>query len=185
MMDPLNPKRLALPTSKATQKTNTKPPRHKPGEKFLKGPIPWIWLVTAAHQPGKALHVAIVLWFLAGVKRTRTVALSGTVLRALGVNRHSSYRGLAALEQAGLVSVERHPGRNPVVTLREVMSTCHSRQNPHAYSGGLRSTSNPLPLIPSWQSVHKSSVNAVASHLVMESVLAVVEQTKGITTRRG
>ena len=121
-MDLLNPKRLALPTSiaKPNPKTNTEPPRHKRGEKFLKGPIPWAWLVRAAHQPGKALHVAIVLWFLVGVKKTRTVALSGSVLRGLGVDRHSGYRGLGALEQAGLVSAERHPGRNPVVTLLDV-----------------------------------------------------------------
>ena len=117
MTDPLNPKRLALPESKAKPTTSTAPPRHKPGEKFLKGPIPWAWLAKAAHQSGKALHVAIALWFLAGVKRKRTVALSGAVLRTLGVNRHSGYRGLAALEQAGLVSVERHPGRNPLVTI--------------------------------------------------------------------
>ena len=118
-MDLLNPKRLALPTSKAipNPKTNTNPPRHKPGERFLKGPIPWTWLVKAAHQPGKALHVAIVLWFLVGVKKTRTVALSGSDLRGLGVGRHSTYRGLAALEQERLVSVERHPGRNPMVTI--------------------------------------------------------------------
>ena len=118
-MDLPNPKRLALSTSIANPNTkaNTKPPRHKPGEKFLKGPIPWTWVVRAAHQPGKALHVAIVLWFLVGVKKTRTVALSGSVLRGLGVNRYSGYRGLVALEQAGLVSAERHPGRNPVVTL--------------------------------------------------------------------
>ena len=116
-MDPLDPKRLALPTSKAKPTANTKPPRHRPGEKFLKGPVPWGWLTRAAHQPGKALHVATALWFLAGLKSTRTVTLSGSVLSNLGVNRHSGYRGLAALENAGLLSVERHPGRNPVVTL--------------------------------------------------------------------
>ncbi len=118
-MDPLNPKRLALPKSKAKQKVSTKPPHHKPGQRFLKGPIPWDWLDQAARQPGKALHVAIALWFLAGVKRTRTVALSGSVLSGLSVKRHSGYRGLTALEQAGLVRVERHPGRNPIVTILE------------------------------------------------------------------
>ncbi len=118
-MDPLDPKRLSLSTLTERRATGTRPPRHKPGEKFLKGPIPWNWLSSAAHQPGKALHVAIVLWLLAGIKRTRTVALSGSVLRGFGVNRHSGYRGLASLEAAGLVGVDRHPGRNPIVTIWE------------------------------------------------------------------
>ncbi len=119
-MDPLDPQRLSLPTRTDRRATGTRPPRHRPGEKFLKGPIPWNWLSSAAREPGKALHVAIVLWLLAGIKRTRTIALSGSVLRGLGVNRHSGYRGLGSLEAAGLVSVVRHPGRNPVVTIREV-----------------------------------------------------------------
>ena len=118
-MYPLDPRRLSLPAHGKTQPASTRPPRHRAGEKFLKGPIPWSWLAAAAHQPGKALQVAIVLWFLSGVKRARTIALSGAVLRGIGVNRHAGYRALAALEEAGLVSVVRHPGRNPVVTLME------------------------------------------------------------------
>ena len=106
-----------MPTSGKRPAANTNPPRHRAGEKFLKGPIPWNWLAAAARQPGKALHVAIVLWFFAGVKRTGTVALSGAALRGFGVNRHAGYRGLAVLERAGLVSVARHPGRMPVVTI--------------------------------------------------------------------
>jgi hypothetical protein len=122
-MNPFDPKTLALRKPVPVPKTTDKPPRHKQGEKFLKGPIPWSWLATAAQQPGRALHVAIALWFLAGMKRTRTVSLSGLVLRALGVNRHAGYRGLAALERAGLVAVIRQPGRNPVVTLQDVGET--------------------------------------------------------------
>ena len=117
MTDKFDPHRLALPASIATPAVNAPVPRHKPGDKFLKGPIPWRWLETAGQQPGSALHVGVVLWFLAGLKRTRTVALSGTVLRGFGVKRHSAYRGLESLERAGLVGVERHPGRNPIVTL--------------------------------------------------------------------
>lgn len=117
MTDPFNPTRLALSSTSKPKVDSTKLPRHKAGERFLKGPIPWIWLSTAAELPGKALHVAIVVWFLAGVKRSRTVALSGSMLRGFGVKRHSGYRGLASLEQAGLVSVSRQSGRNPVVTI--------------------------------------------------------------------
>lgn len=109
-----DPKRLSLPGAPRNQKA----PRHRLGEKFLLGPIPWDWLSVAAGLPGRALHVGIALWFLSGIKgRVATVALSNTVLCDLGVNRHAAYRGLAALEAAGLVSVERHRGRNSIVTI--------------------------------------------------------------------
>lgn len=85
---------------------------------FIKGPIPLGWITTAAGVKGKTLHVAMVLWFLAGLKRSRTVALSQSALRLFGVGRQASYRALLRLENAGLVSVDRHPGRNAIVTIR-------------------------------------------------------------------
>lgn len=124
-MVPLDPGKLALtPTAIPAVKHRCKAnrPRPKRGRKFLKGPVPMTWLNTAARQPGKALHVGIALWHLAGLQRSRTVTLSATVLRELGVARTSGYRALAALEAAGLVAVERHPGRCPVVALLAVKS---------------------------------------------------------------
>ena len=76
-------------------------------------------MVRAARLPGKALHVALTVWFGAGVKRKRTVRLSYSQMGKLGCKRETARRGLAALESAGLVSVDRHPGRCPVVTILE------------------------------------------------------------------
>ena len=101
---------------------NKRVPRHRAGQKFLAGPIPLNWLSVAAMQPGKALHVALGLWFWKGVKRSYRVALSMSWLRnTFGVDRYSGYRGLAALERAGLVSVIRHRGRKSVVTLLDTL----------------------------------------------------------------
>jgi hypothetical protein len=103
-MDPFDLRSLSLKNKRTGKETqNQKLPRHKRGEKFLKGPIPWIWLTRAAQQPGKALHVGIAIWFLAGVRRTRTVRLSNHNLITLGVERNGKYRALCALEKAGLV----------------------------------------------------------------------------------
>ena len=115
----LNPDLLRLPPTPITPPggKGTKPPRHKPGERFLKGPIPRRWLERAAQQPGKALHVAVELWFWAGIKNSREVSLSISKMSVLGVKRDAGYRGLAALEETGLVSVVRHRGRKPIVTL--------------------------------------------------------------------
>jgi hypothetical protein len=121
-MEPIDPKRLSFTQAKsiAAIKERQKPPRHKQGEKFLKGPIPWAWLAKAARQSGKALHVAVVIWFLAGIKRKRSISLSNTALKELGVDRFSKARALRALEEVGLVSVKRPPGCNPVVTIIDV-----------------------------------------------------------------
>jgi hypothetical protein len=87
------------------------------GQLFLKGPIPWTWLLSAMRLAGKALHVAVLVWFVAGMKRSAVVKLNVAALREAGVSRWSAARGLRALEGAGLVKVARGPGRRPVVTL--------------------------------------------------------------------
>ncbi len=86
--------------------------------RFLKGPIPWAWLTEAAKLPGHVLHIALALWFRAGVTRSETVVLTTMLLKELGVDRHAKYRALRQLEQAGLVSVAHQHGKNPHVTLR-------------------------------------------------------------------
>jgi len=96
----------------------SKPPRHRQGEAFLKGPIPMAWLALAARLPGRALHMGLVLWYWAGITKQRVVAPSlSRAEREFGVSRTALARGLAALEHADLVSVDRRAGRKPVVTL--------------------------------------------------------------------
>ena len=71
--------------------------------------------------PGKALHVAIALYFIGGIKRQRTVTLSGTILDDLGIKRHAAYRGLSKLKDAGLILVEEKPkGHRPSITILEI-----------------------------------------------------------------
>ena len=113
---------LSLLRSDGSNLLPTKPPqsglpRHKQGELFLKGPIPLEWLQRAAQLPGKSLHVAIALWQRAGMKKSNGLKLSNKILDGMGVDRYAKRRALKALEGAGLVSVERHHGKNPIVTL--------------------------------------------------------------------
>jgi hypothetical protein len=120
MGPPVDINELSLPNKKiVTPIKNHKPPHHKPGEKFIKGPIPWNWITRAGCLPGKALQVAVTIWFLAGIKRTGTIQLSNKCLRDIGVNRYSKNRALKSLEINRLVAVERHKGRSPVVTILE------------------------------------------------------------------
>jgi hypothetical protein len=89
----------------------------KKGESFLRGPIPLWWLNRAGRLPGRGLQVAIRLWFLVGVTYSLEVRLNQSKLLDIGLGRDSARRGLAALESNGLISVVRHSGRKPIVTI--------------------------------------------------------------------
>jgi len=87
---------------------------------FVRGPIPLSWVQEASRLPGKALAVAMAVYYRDGFEGKREpVAITGKLLEGFGVNTKAGYRALAALEQAGLIAVERHRGRCPRVTLIE------------------------------------------------------------------
>lgn len=67
--------------------------------------------------PGKAMQVAIRLWFEAGLAKSDRVKISMTGMAKKGISRFAASRGLVALEKARLVSVVRHAGRKPEVTI--------------------------------------------------------------------
>ena len=85
--------------------------------RFLKGPVPLDWLQRAAQLPGKSLHVGIAIWFLVGLQKSSTVQLKPSITRQFGIDRHAGYRALKALEKAELITVSRHRGRSPMVTV--------------------------------------------------------------------
>jgi|JYMV01.1.fsa_nt_gi DNA-binding MarR family transcriptional regulator len=78
---------------------------------------------------GKALHVGIALWHLAGMKNTGEVKLSGKLQRKMGIQRTTGYNALNALEKAQLVSVKRHQGRNPIVTILKAPHAINNEEN--------------------------------------------------------
>lgn len=84
---------------------------------FLKGPVPWAWLVRAARAPGRAFQVGIVLWLQRGMRRSDRVTLPTARLTELGLDRYAVARALARLEMAGLVTISRRRGRKAVVTI--------------------------------------------------------------------
>jgi hypothetical protein len=122
--EPFDPDSLRLPPEMVPEiKTSRRgrPPRHRPGEWFLKGPIQWAWLDRAARLPGSALAVGLALWWEAGRRNRRTVRLClGRV--GLGVSEQAARRALRALEGAALLSVRCEPGHGLEISLLEVLS---------------------------------------------------------------
>jgi len=91
--------------------------------KFLRGPIPWDWLTTAAHLPGKTALVALELWRECGCRGSReSIPLSTAKLESFGVTRQAGYAALKRLEAAKLITVDRRRGCLSRVTILESQS---------------------------------------------------------------
>ncbi len=88
-----------------------------PGKTFIKGPLPLPWFETAAALPGKALHVALAVWFQVGLECRPTVKLGQALMGRFGISRDAKYDALHRLTAAGLVEVEQQPGHAPLVTV--------------------------------------------------------------------
>ena len=113
----IDPAVLALGSSVPSASSPQRPPRRVQGA-FLRGPVPWHWLVAAGRLHGKAVHIGLFLWFKAGCTASMTVSLSlAAVARELGCDRSTASRALGGLVQAGLVTVTHAPGRKVGVTI--------------------------------------------------------------------
>lgn len=123
--DAFDPRMLQLPPgSIPTFRPSQRPPRPASGQRFLKGPVPWDWILKAAELPGKALFLSMVLWHEVGWRRRRTfkVCLS----RVPGLSEYAARRALRRLESANLVAIGRKPGRGLEVTILDVPSATAS-----------------------------------------------------------
>ena len=101
------------------KRPSKRPPRHRQGEKFLKGPIPSEWLSQACRLPGKAVAIALLLWREAGCRDCRTVRFRLGAAVEWGIHRATARRGLRALAAAGLVTMSYLPGRALEVTIND------------------------------------------------------------------
>ena len=93
-------------------------PRPRLRGHFIQVPLPWLKVLEGASGPAcrLALHLAYLNW-RNWKGRGAPVALSNNVARGVGLDRRAKWRALRELELRGLVSVERHPGRSPIVRL--------------------------------------------------------------------
>ena len=85
--------------------------------RFLKGPIPLDWLQTAADCRGKAMVVAMLLWYRRGVTGSLEVNVGRELRRKFSVSPSTFRRALADLERRGLLTVQRGVGRSPCITI--------------------------------------------------------------------
>ena len=91
-----------------------------PGEEFLAGPVRWSWLERAQRAPGTAysLWVSLHLLKLARMRKSSVLDIpAGDTARMLGMSRSSLDRALRALEDQGLVRLDRRQRQWPRIHL--------------------------------------------------------------------
>lgn len=92
----------------------------KAGTKFAKVPL---WFAAAAAKATKSPATMVWIWLLYQTWRDRksvgrdAVTMANAKLGEWGVSRKVKHRVLRDLELAGLIKVERRPGKTPLVTL--------------------------------------------------------------------
>src|SRR5215469_2711758 len=128
--DPFDPKNLRLPIDSipvAPSGDISPPPKVAKvrTKKFIPGrffpAISEAWLDKARALPGKApLDVAIVIRQEAALCKSGTISLSNKRFQIYGdAGRYHKTRGLRALKEAGLVTVDWKTGASPIVTIVE------------------------------------------------------------------
>ncbi len=111
--------------------------------RFIRGPISFNWMQKANDLPGKAGAVGLALWFLKGVKRSSTFAVTAEAETLAKCSRQAFARSLAALAAAGLISVQPKKGARPTITIRDSPPT-----QPLTTSENGHETAVPLPCRP-------------------------------------
>jgi len=92
------------------------PVKRKKAEPFVIVPLWWIE-AAAKHTHSPATLVMIELLRASWKAKSLTFPLPNGKLKKLGVNRETKRRILHALAQGGLITIEQHQGRTPIVTL--------------------------------------------------------------------
>jgi len=93
--------------------------RHTPRihRKFIAGPVDVDWVCRASRLGVKALLVGLALWHIRGLRKADTFIVSNLMVRDWGIEPDAKRRALRALENTGLIKIERRGKRSPQVTL--------------------------------------------------------------------
>ncbi len=86
---------------------------------FIKGPIPLPWVTKAAFLPGhKTLQVGLLLWYTSGLAKSKKgLKITSTACELFSISSSTLRRSLETLETAGLIYVNRSPGKKHRIDL--------------------------------------------------------------------
>lgn len=84
---------------------------------FIKGPIPMDWISTAAKLPGKAIQVALALYWMGGMNPQKQFKITRRALVLFNVSDDAYRDALLRMEAAKLIKVSRCPGQRALVEI--------------------------------------------------------------------
>jgi hypothetical protein len=85
---------------------------------FIKGPIDIDWLGAACRLPGKTVHVALAIHWLAGMKGSSGIKVSRKALQLFHVSNDANLDALRRLGEAGLISYTAAVGQRALITVK-------------------------------------------------------------------
>ena len=92
-----------MPYESPPTKIKTKKVRlYEPGTRFI-APIPLAWIAEAAKLPGHALHIALAIRYVCGMKEGTEIVLTRYHFDIFSTERNSVRRALNWLQEAGLI----------------------------------------------------------------------------------
>jgi hypothetical protein len=82
--------------------------------------VPWTWIEKLVGATGHTHQVALHLLYLHCKQNGGgPLKLPNGMLKYDGISRQSKWRALADLERRGLATIERRPGKSPLIRLTE------------------------------------------------------------------
>jgi hypothetical protein len=77
--------------------------------------VPWVWVERLGGASGRTIELALHLLYLHWKGDGKPIKLANGMLQIDGISRHAKWDALAALEQRGLISIERRKGKSPAI----------------------------------------------------------------------
>jgi hypothetical protein len=106
-------KKLQLPPEQEVKPSWTPKRITKRRQHFIMVPFDWLERLNGAS--GQVHTLALHLLYLRWKGKGAPVKLPNGMLKIDGINRRAKWRALAELEHRGLISIERRPGKSPLV----------------------------------------------------------------------
>ena len=80
---------------------------------FIKGPIPFEWLMSANQISKSTGLIGVGLWFYVGLNKQYQFKIDGKLDKLTGISRQTRQIALSKLHEAGLIELNKHPGAYP------------------------------------------------------------------------
>ena len=88
----------------------------KQSQRYIKA-VPLPWISEATKLPYSAVRVGLACWFMDGCNKQNPFTLSRATCQQLSINKWDKRRGLGQLENAGLIKIQRFPGRASLIEM--------------------------------------------------------------------